>query len=94
MLVLGCEEASVIPDWVIQRQVPNVPQFLVESTTLGLRDPFCLITDFFTFRRYPGFMKPRHRPQWHLAAIWKGEKWDEGRDVDEEEQLDWLERFP
>ena len=55
ILVLGCEEAPIIPDWIIQRQVPNVPRYLVESKKLGLRDPFCLTRDPFTFRRYPGF---------------------------------------
>ena len=80
ILVLGCAEAPIVPEWVIQCQVPDYPQFLVESKELGLRDPFCLIRDPFTFRRYAGFLKPRHRPQWHLTAIWKGEKWDEDKE--------------
>ena len=85
------KKSPVIPDWVIQRQVPDYPQFLVESKKLGLRDPFCLIRDPFTFRRYPGFLKPRHHPQWHLTAIWKGEKWDEDKEFDADDQQDWLE---
>ena len=55
ILVFGCEEAPTIPEWIIKRQVPDVPQFLVESKTLGLSGSFCLIKDPFTFRRYPGF---------------------------------------
>ena len=80
----------MVPDWVIQRQVLDYPRYSTESKALGLQDPFCLIRNPFTFRRYPGFSIPRHRPQWHLTAIWKGKEWEKDQEEDEEIQLNWL----
>ena len=62
ILVLGCEEALIIPDWVIDRWILDFPSFLVESKNWELDTLFCIIRDPFTFRRYPSFSVPRHHP--------------------------------